>query len=173
MKRLFEKYKYLLEVKRFTEHYHVGTHNGWKIYYNVGGKGNYNNHIERRMDSNKKKFKNGNDVGYMYGSNFCTMDEFYKKLKNFVDQLTSPNSFNTQAVQKFNTALKQSRDNTVNMLFDFKDPNSRKKVPVIVAFDKDDKSIFIGSLYGVGISYNTIDFKANIRLKEQYNILHM
>lgn len=171
MNNLFEKYDTLLEMKRFIEHYHVGTHNGWEVYYNVGGKGRYDNHIERRMDSNKKKVVNGNDMGYMYGGNFCTMEEFYEKIKNFVDQLTDPNSFNTQAVQKFNTALKQSRDNVVKLLFDFKDQDSMKKVPVIIAWDAEDKAIFIGSLYGVGISYKTIEYKATIRLKEQYNIL--
>ena len=171
MNNLFEKYNMLLEIKRFIEHYHVGTHNDWKIYYNVGGKGKYSNHIERRMDSDKKKFINGNDMGYMYGGDFCTMDEFYKKIKNFIDQLTNPNSFNTQAVRKFNTALKQSRDNTVTVLFDFKDQNSRKKVPVIVAWDTEDKAVFVGSLYGAGIPYKAIEYKANIRLKEQYNVL--
>jgi len=173
MKILFEKYMVLLEMKHFTEHDLITTYNGWEIYYNNQNPGRYKNHIERRLHGKDRKFINGNDMGWVHGSDFCTVDDFNDKIIKFVEELDNPGTYNIKAATTIKQALKKNANTPTNIIFDFKDPKSNKKVPVMAVISGVDKSIYIGSIFGIGIPYKKAgNYIAKIQLKEQYKILN-
>lgn len=149
--KLNEKLKHLL----------MGSYKGFRIYFNADEPNGYASHIHYRMDDADR------------GNNFCTIDDFLKKIYKFIDECF----FNSPTSNPKNKASREKIDGFVRdgkHVFTVLDVfyTSNKKIPMIVYNYEGDRDILINTIYPTSIRDYTIRRDVDITLREQYDIIN-